>query len=235
MLLLYMFGHGACLITMEFVLQLDCLYIAIGLTCFGTLCSALQVGVFLQHMTTFIVGFIVAFTRGWDMTLVLVGCLPFLAAIGAVLASLQTKLASKQTAAYTEVGACGLCALPCDGVCCYEGDYCVQLQGDHAVCCWMSAFSHFDVNNIVLSTLPCYWSQLMLDLSVAVPAGWLSGAAKPQPDPHSSSIQWRGGGTQAVRQQTGRAAEGAGFNYELRYLAQLMQGCSRPALLCSTA
>jgi ATP-binding cassette subfamily B (MDR/TAP) protein 1 len=71
------------------------------------LLTVLQVGVFLQHMTTFIVGFIVAFTRGWDMTLVLVGCLPFLAAIGAVLAQLQTKLASKQTAAYTEVGVCG--------------------------------------------------------------------------------------------------------------------------------
>lgn len=77
----------------------------------GLLLTALQVGVFLQHMTTFLVGFIVAFTRGWDMTLVLVGCLPFLAAIGAVLAQLQTKLASKQTAAYTEVGAGLLSAL----------------------------------------------------------------------------------------------------------------------------
>lgn len=64
-----------------------------------------KVGVFLQHMTTFIVGFIVAFTRGWDMTLVLVGCLPFLAAIGAVLTQLQTKLAARQTAAYTDAGA----------------------------------------------------------------------------------------------------------------------------------
>jgi ABC-type multidrug transport system fused ATPase/permease subunit len=68
--------------------------------------AALQVGVFLQHMTTFIVGFVVAFTRGWDMTLVLVGCLPFLAAIGAVLTQLQTKLASMQTAAYTDVSGC---------------------------------------------------------------------------------------------------------------------------------
>jgi ATP-binding cassette subfamily B (MDR/TAP) protein 1 len=67
-----------------------------------------QVGVFLQHMTTFIVGFIVAFTRGWDMTLVLVGCLPFLAAIGAVLTQLQTKLATRQTAAYTDVSDCAL-------------------------------------------------------------------------------------------------------------------------------
>jgi ATP-binding cassette subfamily B (MDR/TAP) protein 1 len=77
--------------------------LSLAVTCF-CFRSPLQVGVFLQHMTTFIVGFIVAFTRGWDMTLVLVGCLPFLAAIGAVLAQLQTKLASKQTAAYTEVG-----------------------------------------------------------------------------------------------------------------------------------
>lgn len=62
-------------------------------------------------MTTFIVGFIVAFTRGWDMTLVLVGCLPFLAAIGAVLTQLQTKLAARQTAAYTDVSCCTLAVL----------------------------------------------------------------------------------------------------------------------------
>lgn len=72
--------------------------------CFFVACLArLQVGVFLQHMTTFIVGFIVAFVKGWDMTLVLVGCLPFLAGIGSVLAKMTTTLSNKQTAAYTEV------------------------------------------------------------------------------------------------------------------------------------
>jgi hypothetical protein len=60
----------------------------------------------------------------------------------------------------------------------------------------------------VLGMLQRYWSKLMFDLSVAVPAGRLGGATKSQPDPHSCSIQWRGGGTQAVRQQTGHTAEG---------------------------
>jgi ABC-type multidrug transport system fused ATPase/permease subunit len=64
----------------------------------------LQVGTFLQHSATFVVGFIIAFTRSWDMTLVLVGCLPFLAGVGGILAKLITTLSNKATAAYTEVG-----------------------------------------------------------------------------------------------------------------------------------
>jgi len=63
----------------------------------------LQVGTFLQHSATFIVGFIIAFTRSWDMTLVLVGCLPFVAGVGSIMAKLTTSLSNKGTAAYTEV------------------------------------------------------------------------------------------------------------------------------------
>lgn len=66
-------------------------------------CVMLQVGTFLQHTATFVVGFIIAFTRSWDMTLVLVGCLPFLAGVGGILAKLITTLSNKATAAYTEV------------------------------------------------------------------------------------------------------------------------------------
>lgn len=66
-------------------------------------CAALQVGTFLQHTATFVAGFIIAFTRSWDMTLVLVGCLPFLAGVGGVLAKLVTKLSDQTVAAYTEV------------------------------------------------------------------------------------------------------------------------------------
>eukprot|EP00775_Hariotina_reticulata_P008041 gene8041-8236_t len=64
-----------------------------------------KVGTFLQHFATFSAGFIIAFTKGWDMTLVLVGCLPFLAGVGALLAKLTTSFSSKQTEAYTEAGA----------------------------------------------------------------------------------------------------------------------------------
>lgn len=62
-----------------------------------------QTGQFLQHAATFVVGFVIAFTRSWDMTLVLVGCLPFLAGVGGILAKLVTTLTNKATAAYTEV------------------------------------------------------------------------------------------------------------------------------------
>jgi ATP-binding cassette subfamily B (MDR/TAP) protein 1 len=63
-----------------------------------------KMGAFLQHITTFVVGYIIAFWRGWDMTLVMVGCLPFLAAAGAVMARVATSLGNKQAEAYTEVG-----------------------------------------------------------------------------------------------------------------------------------
>jgi ABC-type multidrug transport system fused ATPase/permease subunit len=73
-----------------------------------------KAGLFLQHITTFVVGYIVAFWRGWDMTLVMVGCLPFLAAAGAVMARVATSLGNKQAEAYTEVGH-GVCECVCVG------------------------------------------------------------------------------------------------------------------------
>ncbi len=42
-----------------------------------------------------------------DITLVLVGCLPFLAGMGALLAKLVTSSSTKAQAAYTEVGGFG--------------------------------------------------------------------------------------------------------------------------------
>jgi ATP-binding cassette subfamily B (MDR/TAP) protein 1 len=45
-----------------------------------------KVAHFVQHMTTAVAGIIVAFVGGWDMTLVMVGVLPFLAAVGMTLA-----------------------------------------------------------------------------------------------------------------------------------------------------
>lgn len=62
-------------------------------------------GLALQHTSTFLTGFIVAFTKGWDMTLVMVGCLPFLALAGMALAKLMARTSKKQNAAYTEAGA----------------------------------------------------------------------------------------------------------------------------------
>ena len=61
-----------------------------------------KVGDFLQHTATFTVGYAIAFWRGWDMTLVMVGTIPFLAGVGAILAKLSTWTAAKSSAAYVE-------------------------------------------------------------------------------------------------------------------------------------
>jgi ATP-binding cassette subfamily B (MDR/TAP) protein 1 len=63
-----------------------------------------KMGIFLQHMSTFIVGYIIAFWRGWDVTLIMVGCLPFLAGAGALLAKVTTSLGNKSAEAYTKAG-----------------------------------------------------------------------------------------------------------------------------------
>jgi ABC-type multidrug transport system fused ATPase/permease subunit len=48
-----------------------------------------KVAHFVQHMTTATAGIIVAFVGGWDMTLVMIGVLPFLAAVGMTLAKVR--------------------------------------------------------------------------------------------------------------------------------------------------
>jgi ABC-type multidrug transport system fused ATPase/permease subunit len=90
-----------------------------------------QVGTFLQHTATFCAGFVVAFTRGWDMTLVLVGCLPFLAAVGAILSRMTTRLTNKATAAYTEVRS-GACAHTCASFCCCANKHTRATHTTHA-------------------------------------------------------------------------------------------------------
>ncbi|KAL6755759.1 MDR-like ABC transporter [Haematococcus lacustris] len=61
-----------------------------------------KTGHFIQHCTTFVAGNIVAFVGGWDMTLVMVGIMPFLAAAGAVLAKVTTVMSSRTSKAYTD-------------------------------------------------------------------------------------------------------------------------------------
>jgi hypothetical protein len=77
--------------------------LSVGTDAYDASDAAVQVGVFLQHTATFVTGFIVAFTRSWDMTLVLMGCLPFLAGMGGIMVRLITVLTNKATAAYTDV------------------------------------------------------------------------------------------------------------------------------------
>lgn len=62
-------------------------------------------GQFLQHGATFVAGFVLAFIKGWDVTLVLVGCLPVLAALGALVARFASAGSARAQAAYAEAGA----------------------------------------------------------------------------------------------------------------------------------
>lgn len=64
-----------------------------------------KVGAFLQHFVTFLVGYIISFTKGWDMTLVMVACLPFLAGTALLLSKLTTMLTNKAQDSYTAAGA----------------------------------------------------------------------------------------------------------------------------------
>ena len=52
---------------------------------------------------TFVVGLVIGFTKGWEMALVMVGCMPFTAAIGGVLAKGTEKATAASSKAYAEV------------------------------------------------------------------------------------------------------------------------------------
>jgi ATP-binding cassette subfamily B (MDR/TAP) protein 1 len=47
-------------------------------------------------------GFILAFTRGWDMTLVMLGCIPFMGLMGALMTRSTAKAAERENKAYAK-------------------------------------------------------------------------------------------------------------------------------------
>ena len=61
-----------------------------------------QVGKFLQLTTTFIGGFVIAFIKGWLLTLVMLSSIPLLVASGAVMSILIAKMASRGQSAYAK-------------------------------------------------------------------------------------------------------------------------------------
>ncbi|KAJ3670707.1 hypothetical protein LUZ60_008133 [Juncus effusus] len=63
-----------------------------------------KVGKFIQLLATFFGGFIIAFVRGWLLSLVLLSSIPPLVIAGAVMSSLISKLSSNQQATYNEAG-----------------------------------------------------------------------------------------------------------------------------------
>ncbi|KAL6004060.1 ATP-binding cassette, sub-B (MDR TAP), member 4 [Asimina triloba] len=63
-----------------------------------------KVGKFIQLISTFIGGFVVAFIRGWLLTLVMLSSIPPLVVSGAVMAIIVSNMASRGQTAYAESG-----------------------------------------------------------------------------------------------------------------------------------
>ncbi|KAL4388525.1 hypothetical protein GQ457_09G003410 [Hibiscus cannabinus] len=63
-----------------------------------------KVGKFIQLLTTFIGGFIIAFIKGWQLALVLTACIPLVALAGGTMATIMSKMSSKGQIAYAEAG-----------------------------------------------------------------------------------------------------------------------------------
>ncbi|XP_074315974.1 ABC transporter B family member 11-like [Silene latifolia] len=61
-----------------------------------------KVGKFLQLMSTFIGGFIIAFIKGWLLTLVMLSSIPLLAAAGAAMTIIVSRMASRGQTAYAK-------------------------------------------------------------------------------------------------------------------------------------
>ena len=56
---------------------------------------------FIQLMTTFVGGFVIAFSRGWLLTLVMLSSIPPLVLCGSMLGLIITKASSRAQAAYS--------------------------------------------------------------------------------------------------------------------------------------
>lgn len=55
-------------------------------------------------MSTFFGGFVIAFTRGWFLALVLLACLPAIVIAGGSMAMIMAKMSSRGQIAYAEAG-----------------------------------------------------------------------------------------------------------------------------------
>lgn len=61
-----------------------------------------QIGKLIQLLSSFVGGFIIAFARGWLLTLVLISVIPVLVVAAAFMTIVLTRLASRGQTAYTE-------------------------------------------------------------------------------------------------------------------------------------
>lgn len=79
--------------------------IAINITCMYGFEDALvifQVGQFIQNISSFLGGFVIAFVRGWLLTLVLLCSVPPIAISGALMMKLLSTLSSHEQTAYSQ-------------------------------------------------------------------------------------------------------------------------------------
>ncbi|KAG2428639.1 hypothetical protein HXX76_011345 [Chlamydomonas incerta] len=64
-----------------------------------------KLGAFMHHSSTFITGYVIGFVKGWEMALVMVGCMPFMAVIGGLLAKGTEMANAASSKAYADASA----------------------------------------------------------------------------------------------------------------------------------
>ena len=69
-----------------------------------SLATGTKVGIFLQFMCQFFAGLIIGLVKGWKLALVILACIPLLAATAGFMVSNLTKLSSREAAAYSRAG-----------------------------------------------------------------------------------------------------------------------------------
>ncbi|KAB2601391.1 ABC transporter B family member 9-like [Pyrus ussuriensis x Pyrus communis] len=63
-----------------------------------------KVGKFMQLCSTFLGGFVIAFVKGWRLTVVLLATIPAIVVAGAVMATIMSRMSSRGQSAYAEAG-----------------------------------------------------------------------------------------------------------------------------------
>jgi len=74
-----------------------------ALECLGVLFN-LQVGTFQQYVSTFVGGFVVAFTKQWKLTLVMVAIMPLMVGAITIVAKKLSRLAGRGQEHYAAAG-----------------------------------------------------------------------------------------------------------------------------------
>ena len=74
------------------------MFLAVERELFMQRCAALQVGLLVQNLVTFAVAYLIAFSAGWRMTLVVTASIPLMVIAGGVQASVMTGFTSKAQA-----------------------------------------------------------------------------------------------------------------------------------------